>query len=277
MNKIIFILCIFLSFSFAENKKIVSIGGSITQTIAALGGEKSLIAVDLSSVKPESVRKLPNVGYWLKLSKEGILSLKPDIVIASEYSRPKKVLESLKEFGIKMYLIDDKFSLDSAVKKITQIGEVLSKQKEAKIITDRIEKNIKQMKKEIKPSHKKVLFLFTRGGEQFMAAGRKSHVNELIVQAGATNISDAANYRILSKESIAVLNPDIIIIGDVPHNRYDISKFKKGILKFTKASKNNNIYTMDMLLASGFGIDVDEALREMSCRVNSQKLSFCKE
>lgn len=276
MKKSIFIFFLFINICFA-NKHIISIGGSVTETIAALGEEKSLIAVDLSSVHPVSVTKLPNIGYWLNLSKEGILSLKPDIVIASEYSRPKEVLTSLKKLGIETYLIDDKFTLKSALKKITQIGEIIDKQKEARVITNRIEENIKKIKKETKVTDKKVLFLFSRGGEQLMAAGVNSHVNGLIIEAGAKNISEAKNYRIISKESIAKMNPDIIIVGDVPNNRFDVNRLKKGVLKYTKANKNNAIYTIDMLMASGFSVRVDEALKQISCMVNNQKPSFCKD
>lgn len=276
MKKLLVSLCALSVLSFASDK-IVSVGGSVSETIAALGSQDKLVGVDLSSVYPHSLNKLPKVGYWLKLSKEGILSLKPDMIIASEYSKPKEALETLKGFGIKTYLIDDKPTLQSAVKKITQIGEILSKQKQAKEITNRIEKNISKIKKEIKAKDKKVLFLFYRGGDKLMAAGKNTHIDELIKQSGAKNIATFSNYRIMSKESIIKENPDVIIIGDIPNNRFDLSKFKDSSLKLTKASKNNAIYNIDMLLVSGFAVRVDEAFKKVSCMVNDQALSFCKE
>ncbi len=276
MKKLLVSLCALSVLSFASDK-IVSVGGSVTETIAALGSQDRLIGVDLSSVYPHSVSKLPKVGYWLKLSKEGILSLKPNMIIASEYSRPKETLEALKGFGIETHLVDDKPTLESAIKKITQIGEVLNKKDEAKKITTRIENNISKIKKEIKAKNKKVLFLFYRGGDKLMAAGVGTHINELIVQSGAKNVATFRNYRIMSKEAIVKENPDVIIVGDIPHNRFDLNKFKDGSLKITNANKNNAIYNVDMLLVGGFGPRVDEAFKKVACMTNEQALSFCKE
>lgn len=276
MRKLIITFCTFATLSFATDK-IVSVGGSITETIAALGSEKQLIGVDLSSVSPHSVNKLPKVGYWLKLSKEGILSLKPDVIIASEYSKPKETLEALKGFGIKTYLIDDKPTFKSAITKITQIGDLLNKRKEAKKITTKIVKNISEIKKEIKVKNKKVLFLFYRGTDKLIAVGKHTHVDELIRQSGSKNIANFANFRIMSKEAIIKENPDVIIIGDTPHNEFDLNKLKNSSLRLTNAGKNNAIYNIDMLLVSGFGVRVDEAYKKVSCMTNNQSLSFCKE
>src|SRR5574344_893529 len=132
------ILKISLAFAFLANfsyasspsntkvsSKVVSIGGSITETVVALGHSDKLIGVDLSSAYPEEVTsKLPNVGYWLDLPQEGILSLKPEVVIVSDKSGPKKLIESLPKYGIKTYIIEDEASIESAKNKIIQVAEV---------------------------------------------------------------------------------------------------------------------------------------------------------
>ncbi len=61
----------------------VSAGGALSEWVSALGGESKLVGVDTTSQHPQSLRKLPSIGYQRSLSAEGILSLRPDILIGS--------------------------------------------------------------------------------------------------------------------------------------------------------------------------------------------------
>lgn len=268
------------AFVFAKSKKnLVAIGGSISEVVVALGHEKSLLAVDASSVYPSSLRKLPKVGYWLKLSQEGILSLKPSIVVASEMSKPKEVLEGLKNFGVKTYFIDDKPTFASVKKKIKQVGEILHEEKKAEQVIQRLNTNVTQMEKEIKQnkkSNKKVLFLFYRSDEKMMAVGNNSAASTLIELSGAKNAVDFSNYRILAPEALAKLNPDIIIVGDIEGNEFDTNNIKNKAILLTQAAKNKQIYRVDMLLASGFSTRFDSALEKFSCFIHENTLSYCK-
>jgi len=275
MNRIyLFVFICFLSSNLFA-KKIVTVGGSITETLVALGHESELIGVDMSSSYPEDiVSKLPNVGYWLQLPKEGILSLKPEIVIASEKSKPKKFVDSLPSYGIKTFLIEDKPTLESAKTKIMQVATALNEKKKAEEIIKRIEVNVKKVNDEIKhkDSKPKVLFLFSRTKGLMMAAGVKTKAGAMIKLAGGKNVITQDNFTKISEESILKMNPDVIIISD--HSKAGLSNSKA--ISSTNAGKESQIYSMDMLLISGFTVRVDEALQELSCMFNKNKLSFCK-
>jgi len=215
MNKIVklFLLFVFLS-SYSYASKIVSIGGNITETIVALGHGDELIGVDLSSAYPkELTSKLPNVGYWLNLPQEGILSLKPEVVIVSSQAGPKKLIDDLPKYGIKTYIIEDKPTIQSAKTKIKQIGQILNEEQKASEIITRIEHNVSKISKEIKNKQKpKVLFLFSREQGSFMAAGKQTKAGYMINIAGGENVVDFKQYTQISLEAILKLNPDVIII-----------------------------------------------------------------
>jgi iron complex transport system substrate-binding protein len=274
LNIIKLFLFLVLAHNLAFASKIVSVGGSITETIIALGHEKELIGVDQSSIYPKEITsKLPNVGYWLTLPQEGILSLKPEVVIISSQAEPKKVVESLPKYEIKTYIIDDKPSLESAKTKIKQIGEILGENKKASEIINRIENNVSKMKEEIKDKNKpKVLFLFSRGEGTVMAAGTETKPGVMIDLAGGENAINSKQYTKISSESILEMNPDVIITS----NHAGESGLDNNIVSSTNAGKNNQIYTMDMLLISGFTVRVDNALQELSCMLNNKKLTYCK-
>ena len=75
--KSILIVCfanfIFPSSTFEENDRLVTIGGSVTDIVFALGKGDLVVAVDQSSTLPEKVKDLPQAGYVRAISAEGIL------------------------------------------------------------------------------------------------------------------------------------------------------------------------------------------------------------
>ena len=62
--------------------RIVSVGGSVTEIIYALGQQDRLISRDRSSTYPEQVMDIPDIGYKRTLSSEGVLSVAPDLILA---------------------------------------------------------------------------------------------------------------------------------------------------------------------------------------------------
>ncbi len=267
-------LALALSTSISYASKIVSVGGSITETVVALGHGDKLIGVDLSSVYPKEITsKLPNVGYWLRLPQEGVLSLKPEIVLASSKSEPKKVIEQLPSFGIKTHIISDEASIESAKKKIEQVAKVLGEEKKGKEIISRIKKNVSKVQEEIKGKEKKkVLFVFSRGEGTVMAAGPETKPGVMISLAGGKNAIEFPQYTKISPESILEMNPDVII----KTNHGGDSGLNDAIVASTNAAKNKQIYTMDMLLITGFTVRTDVALQKLSCMINNNTLTYCK-
>lgn len=270
--KLFFVLSFFVTFSYAS--KIVSVGGSITETVVALGHSNELIGVDLSSSYPKEITsKLPNVGYWLDLPQEGILSLKPEIVIISNQAGPKKLVDSLPSYGIKTHIISDEATLESAKNKINQIAKILNEEKKAQEIIERMQNNISKMQNEIKDKTKpKVLFLFSRGEGTTMAAGTNTKAGVMIGLAGGENIITTKQFSQISGEAILQMNPDVIITS----NHTVETGIDKNIVDSTNAGKNGKIFNMDMILISGFTVRTDYALQELSCKFFDNDLSYCK-
>ncbi|MCX2959272.1 MAG: ABC transporter substrate-binding protein, partial [Serratia symbiotica] len=80
----------------------ISIGGDVTEIVFALGAGDEVIARDSTSLQPKAVKKLPDIGYMRQLNAEGILSLKPTLVLTTELAQPALVLTQLSESGVKV-------------------------------------------------------------------------------------------------------------------------------------------------------------------------------
>ena len=65
-------------------KRIVSLNGSVTEIIYAVGSQKELIGVDVTSTYPAATEKLTNLGHVRKLAIESLLALNPTHVVMLE-------------------------------------------------------------------------------------------------------------------------------------------------------------------------------------------------
>ena len=80
----------------AENaKNVLSIGGSVTEIVYALGEEDRLIARDSTSVFPVAAEALPDVGYMRALSPEGVLAVSPGLIISEDGAGPPETIAVL--------------------------------------------------------------------------------------------------------------------------------------------------------------------------------------
>ena len=89
----------------ANAQRIVSIGGAVTEIVAALDGFCRVIATDTTSLYPRGVFELPRVGYMRTLAAEGIVALNPSLVLASDRSGPEAVLRQIKDSGVDIRII----------------------------------------------------------------------------------------------------------------------------------------------------------------------------
>jgi iron complex transport system substrate-binding protein len=90
--------------SFAA-ERIVTVGGDVTEIVYALGAGGEIVARDSTSLQPQAVQKLPDVGYMRMLNAEGILAMKPTMLLASELMQPSLVLKQVADSGVNVVTI----------------------------------------------------------------------------------------------------------------------------------------------------------------------------
>jgi iron complex transport system substrate-binding protein len=106
-----------------DKTRIISAGGSITEILFALGLGGNLVGVDTSSLYPEEAKELPKVGYFRSRGTEGLMSLRPDIIIAAKGAGPSAALKQVNMLGVEVRTADqDTNTLDAWTKLITDLG-----------------------------------------------------------------------------------------------------------------------------------------------------------
>lgn len=244
-------------------KRIVSIDGSITETIYALGAEQALVGVDTTSRYPVSATSLPNVGYMRALSSEGIMVLNPELVISSAHAGPQKVINNLSQAGLDIIIIDTANSISGVQEKISTIANTVNKAKQGESLSLAVAQKTQRALNKIK--HEKparILFLLAAGNRGVMVAGNDTQASAMIEIIGGINVADQFNsYKPLTPESAAKLNPDALVIANTSGTPFDFDKHPT--LKLTKAYQNNRIVDGDSMLLLGFGPRIGDAIELM--------------
>src|SRR5690348_15282780 len=85
--------------------RIVTAGSAMTETVCALGDCNKIIASDRTSLYPPQIQSLPSIGYRSNISGEGVISLKPNLVIAEAGYVDDAALQQIRSAGIRIVVI----------------------------------------------------------------------------------------------------------------------------------------------------------------------------
>jgi iron complex transport system substrate-binding protein len=261
----------------AAPQRVITIGGTVTETVAALGFGSQIIAVDRTSTFPEFVHGLENVGYRNQIKAEGILSLKADVVYAQEGSLSEEVLAQLKEAKQKLVLLPETKNLAQTEALITKLGESLKAKDKATVLIETLKSEIKRTAEKVEKLTEKprVLFVYARGQGTVNAAGQGTFAQEILPLAGCEAIlQPQEGFKPLTAEALVAENPDYILFFDSGLNSLGGIE---GALKIpgitqTTAGKKKQILSIDGLLLSGFGPRAGQAIATLFEQTHPESL-----
>lgn len=222
-----------------------------------------------TEVYPSLLEKT-DIGYSSNINIETIISLNPDVVLASssaDYTYFESKLTLLDKANIKVVFFDYHTDTIDSIKKSNEIlGKVLNQEDRANEISIYYESKVspifekaKTIKDEDRPN---VYMEFSKGKDTYGNTWSKKMWGSLIEQVGGCNIAydiSDANSVDMAKEAIIKYNPDIIILTGVLQTgltdnivlgyNQDEEKAKTNLAKYKERSewkdinavKNNNL------------------------------------
>ncbi len=252
-----------------EAPRIVSVGSALTEIVYALGAEALLAGVDTTSQHPAAAQTLPQVGYMRALSAEGVLSLKPTLVIATTAAGPATALDQLRATGVEVLVLPDRYDYESVIAKISAVGRVTGKNTEAQAMIVQGCADMAELTKRLSAATGKprVLFLLSIGGGAPQAAGRDTAADGIIRLAGGTNAIDGyAGYRPLTPEAVIASGADFVL---VTHQTVAAMGSIEAILDLpalrrTPAGRAGKVLQFDTLLLLGFGPRTPQVAQELA-------------
>jgi len=256
-------------------QRVISVGSALTEIIYALGAEKMLVGVDTTSLYPAAARSLPQVGYMRALSAEGVLSLRPSLVIATTAAGPSTTLDQLKATGIEVLILPDHFDYESVVAKIELVGKLTGKtaKAQAMIAQGRADMANLAAKLAAVPARPRVLFLLSMGGGAPQAAGAGTAADGIIKLAGGTNaVEGYSGYRSLTPEAVIASRADFVLVTrQTVEAMGSIEKIlAQPALSQTPAGKAGRVLQFDTLLLLGFGPRTPEAATQLAVALHPE-------
>ena len=200
--------------TFAQTpQRIVSMLPSLTESVCAMEQCQRLVGVDRYSNFPDSLKNLPKLGGGMDPNIEGIVALKPDVVLVSGKSRSTEKLEAL---GIKVVALETKTHAD--VQRVLKVlGTLLAVANDQgadrvwRIIDSSVSAAAQSLPAKAKTA--RVYFEVSRGP---YAAGESSFIGETLTRLGVKNVVPAklGPFPRLNPEYVVRANPDVIMIGN---------------------------------------------------------------
>ncbi|OYT70493.1 MAG: hemin ABC transporter substrate-binding protein [Chloracidobacterium sp. CP2_5A] len=248
--------------------RVVAAGGSVTEIVYALGAEAALVGCDASSLYPEAAAKLPQVGYVRALSAEGVLSLRPSLVLTLPEAGPPDALAQLRASGTPVLIVPSETSLEGVKRKIRAIAQALDRQAQGEELVRRLDVDLAAARNYLDgcPEKPKVMFIYARGQGVAQVAGRDTAAAEMIRLAGGVSAFDFEGYKPLTAEAAVAAAPDVILLSS---RGLESSGGVAGVLampgvKQTPAGRNQRIVAMDDLLLLGFGPRAGQGVLELA-------------
>jgi iron complex transport system substrate-binding protein len=233
-------------------KRIACIAKQYTEIICALGAEKDIVAVDVSSTYPPEATKLPTVGYHRALSAEGVLAAKPTLIIHDNNIGPEHVVKQLEDLKIPMKVFDTKGEdIESTKTLMKEMGQYFGKEAAADSLCKKLDADMKLALKNsasYTDSLNVLVIHFGQASNVFLVMTKKSTAAKMVNWAGAKMaVDDERGMRQLSAEVVAASNPDVILLTDFGYDRLGTNQKIMELpgIAGTKAAQNNRIYRVE--------------------------------
>ena len=235
--------------------RVVVLANGVAEIIKSLNAQSVIVGRDISSTE-DSLAEIPIVTSGHQVLPEKVIALKPDLVLIDASTGPKSAIEIIKSAGIKVIQTPESWSLKDLPIKVRAVGDAIGAQ-------DKAEELVKQINQSLSVSTVKnsprVAFLYLRGTSSvYLIGGAGSGADSLLTAIGAIDIgaqSLARPFNTLTAESLAELNPDVILVMS---KGLESVGGVQGLLKLpgvaqTKAGKNSAVIDVDDSLLLSFG------------------------
>lgn len=107
----------------AAAQRVVTMAPFLTELVFAAGAGDRLVGVAAHSDYPAQAKSLPIVADAIGANREALLALRPDIVLAWRTGTPANAIESLRQAGINVVVMDGA-RIDDVPKLLRQIGSL---------------------------------------------------------------------------------------------------------------------------------------------------------
>jgi iron complex transport system substrate-binding protein len=264
----------------AAPRRIVSVGGALTEIVYALDAQAELVGVDTTSLYPQVAQQLPSVGYARALSAEGVLALAPTQLIVTEDAGPAPVLRQISGAGVPVATLAANHQFAGLLDRVGKVGALTGRERQAALLTQRLQSDWKAAMADVARATAqrggaakapRVLFILAHAPNSIMVGGRGTAAAAMIGYIDAVNAADGfSGYKPLTPEAAIAARPDVIVLTD---QGLQANGGVDGILALpglaqTPAGKARRVLALEAMYLLGFGPRLPAAVAQLDAAVN---------
>ncbi|MEO0564288.1 MAG: ABC transporter substrate-binding protein [Chloroflexota bacterium] len=252
-----------------DASRIVTMGGSVTEIVYALGAGDQVVARDSSSLYPPAVNDLEEVGYVRTISAEPVLSLEPTLIITIPDAGPPEAVEQLKAAGVTMLMVPEADTIEGVTEKIDLIAAALGREDAGADLVATLEADYaaaQDLQAEMTTTPR-VMFIYARGAGAVSVAGTDTSAHAMIEMAGGENAVTAFDgFQPITAEAVVTAAPDVILMMSRGLASLDgvAGVLEQPGIAQTPAGENGRVVVMDDLYLLGFSTRTGTAVLDLT-------------
>ncbi|MDP2703466.1 MAG: cobalamin-binding protein, partial [Candidatus Rokubacteria bacterium] len=245
----------------AAPRRIVSLVPGVTEILFAIGAQDALVGVTDFCDYPPDARRKARVGDMLAPNLETLVSLRPDLVVATRSGNREETFDQLKRLGLPVYLVDEPPSIADVLRLVGGLGQLTGRRDAAAALAAGLERRITAVRERVagRP-HPRVLYVLWP--EPLIVPGRGSLVSELIASAGGESVTadQGQGYPRMSLEAAVGRAPEVIILARHGAGTGPAAREQWQRLESLPAIRSGRLYAADGDLLHRYGPRVVDGL-----------------
>jgi len=243
-------------------ERVISLAPNITEILFHVGaGSQTVGVVEYSDFPPEA-QDITSVGSSNQFDLEGILLLKPDLIIAWDSGNPAEDVRKLETLGLPVYRSESR-TLEDVASTMDRLANLTGHKVQGEAQSQLFRKRTSEIRSAYQDRLSLRVFyqiwsdpIYTLNGDHL--------ISRLVESCGGTNIfSDAETLApIVSTEAVIDRNPEVIIAGGYAGEPPEwLSEWNQW--SSISATKNAHLYTVNTDRISRMGPRLVEGMREL--------------
>lgn len=223
-------------------ERIVSMGPNMTEILYALGAGDRLAGRTDYCDYPSQVREVESVGSIYEPDMEKILSLEPDLVLASTHFS-EDAIKQLEDAGVQVLYLYDEGNLEGVYSIIEAVGEAVNCEDAAEQVVAEMKAKLDYAAEHLAQAEENPSVYYVVGYGEYgdYTAGGDTFINGILTAAGGENVAADTEGWSYSVETLLEKDPYYIIT-----NQYDAETFcETDPYTELTAVQEGRVYTID--------------------------------
>jgi len=248
----------------APPARIVSLVPSVTETAFTIGAQDRLVGVTDFCDHPAAARQKPSVGGMISPSLEGIVALRPDVVVATPAGNRHETFDQLNRLKIPIYLVNP-VSVHDVLDLIARLGRLTDRAEEADREATRLRERIRAVSARV-AGRPRPRVLYVLWPDPLIVPARGALVSELIALGGGDSVTTdgGPGYPRYSLEAALARNPEVILIASHDATRSPLVRAKWERFTEVPAVSAGRLHTVDGNLMHRYGPRIVDGLEVLA-------------